>query len=198
MVAMRTRAFFGAAVACAMLALTVTACGGQSASSGSSSPSTTVATTTSSAPTSTTPAGPACTADQISVTANFGSVPTVTLPKTCSTPTSLLSKDIVAGTGTAIAKGDTINADYQLTTWSNDQMVQQSFGSQPFSTAIGVGQVIPGWDQGLIGMKAGGRRLLVVPPALGYGGQAQQGIKANETLVFIIDVHTVTAGSAGN
>jgi peptidylprolyl isomerase len=196
MVAMRTRAFFGAAVACAMLALTVTACGGQSASSGSS-PSTTVATTTS-APTSTTPSGPACTADQISVTPNVGSAPTVTLPKNCSTPTSLLSKDIVAGTGTAIAKGDTINADYQLTTWSNDKMVQQSFGTQPFSTPIGVGQVIPGWDEGLIGMKAGGRRLLVVPPALGYGGQAQQGIKANETLVFVIDVHTVTAGTAGS
>ncbi len=200
---MRIRASFGAAVACAVLALPLAACGGQSTSSGSAPTSaqptsTTNSATTSSAPTSTTPAGPPCTVDQISVTANFGSAPKVSLPKDCSAPTTLLSKDIVVGTGTAIAKGDTITADYQLTTWSNDQMVQQSFGAQPFSTAIGVGQVIPGWDQGLIGQKAGGRRLLVVPPALGYGGAAQQGIKANETLVFVIDVHAVTAGSAGN
>jgi peptidylprolyl isomerase len=172
--AMRIRASFGAAAACAMLALTLTACGKSTSTSSPSKP---------------------CTVDQITVTANFGAAPTVTLPKDCTTPTALLSKDIVTGTGTAIAKGDTISADYQLTTWSNDQMVQQSFGSQPFSTPIGVGQVIPGWDQGLIGQKANGRRLLVVPPSLGYGSQAQDGIKANETLVFVIDVHSVTAGN---
>jgi peptidylprolyl isomerase len=137
--------------------------------------------------------------DQITVTGQFGAAPTVTLPKGCATPTSLLSKDVIAGTGTAVASGDTISADYQLTTWSNDQMVQQSFGSQPFTAAIGEHQVITGWDQGLIGVKAGGRRLLVIPPALGYGNTAQNGIKANETLVFVIDVHSVTAGApAGN
>jgi peptidylprolyl isomerase len=178
MTAMRIRASFGAAVACAMLALTLTACGKSSGNT-------------------TQPAAPSkpCTVDQITVTANFGAAPTVTLPKNCTTPTKLLSKDIVPGTGTAVARGDTISADYQLTTWSNDQMVQQSFGSQPFSAPIGVGQVIPGWDTGLIGQKAGGRRLLVIPPSLGYGNTAQDGIKANETLVFVIDVHSVTAGS---
>ena len=161
-----------------MLALTLTACGKSTATPA----------------TSTAPSKP-CTVDQITVTANFGAAPTVTLPKDCTTPTTLLSKDIVTGTGTAVANGDTISADYQLTTWSNDQMVQQSFGSQPFSAPIGVGRVIPGWDTGLIGQKAGGRRLLVIPPSLGYGNQAQDGIKANETLVFVIDVHSVTAGS---
>ena len=179
---MRIRASFGAAVACAMLALTLTACGHSSAGSSGSAPS---------APSS--PSKP-CTVDQITVTANFGAAPTVTLPKDCTTPTTLLSKDIVTGTGTAVASGDTISADYQLTTWSNDKMVQQSFGGAPFSAPIGVGGVIPGWDKGLIGQKAGGRRLLVIPPSLGYGNQAQDGIKANETLVFVIDVHSVTAG----
>lgn len=179
---MRIRASFGAVAACAMLALTLTACGKPAANTSS-------------------PAAPSkpCTVDQITVTANFGAAPTVTLPKDCTAPTTLLSKDIVPGTGTAVASGDTISADYQLTTWSNDQMVQQSFGSQPFSAPIGVGRVIPGWDTGLIGQKAGGRRLLVIPPALGYGSAGQQGIKPNETLVFVIDVHSVTAGApSGN
>jgi peptidylprolyl isomerase len=191
---MRIRVFFGAAAACATVALTLTACAGQSTDSAGTLPTSASPTTTTAAAT-TTPSGPPCTIDQFTVTTNFGAAPTVTLPKNCSAPTTLLSKDIVPGTGTAVADGDTISADYQLTTWSNDQMVQQSFGSQPFSAPIGVGQVIPGWDQGLIGQKAGGRRLLVIPPSLGYGSQAQQGIKANETLVFVIDVHSVTAGA---
>ncbi|HJP76709.1 MAG TPA: FKBP-type peptidyl-prolyl cis-trans isomerase [Pseudonocardiaceae bacterium] len=190
---MRTRASLGAAVACATLALTVTACGGGTTASGSSSPTTTLSTQTT--PSTPTPSGPQCTVDQITVSGQFGAAPTVTLPKNCSTPTSLLSKDIVTGTGAAVASGDSISADYQLTTWSNDQMVQQSFGTQPFSAPIGEHRVIPGWDQGLIGVKAGGRRLLVIPPALGYGDTAQDGIKANETLVFVIDVHSVTAGA---
>jgi peptidylprolyl isomerase len=187
---MRIGAVLGTTMTCAVLVLSITACG-QSTPSGAPGAVTTQQTTTASAP-----SGPQCTVDQITVTPNFGSAPTVTLPKNCATPTTLLSKDIVTGTGPAIQKGDTISADYQLTTWSNDQMAQQSFGSQPFSTPIGVGQVIPGWDQGMIGQKAGGRRLLVVPPALGYGSTGQQGIKPNETLVFVVDVHSVTPASA--
>jgi peptidylprolyl isomerase len=198
MIAMRIRASFGAVVACAMLALTLTACGQPSASGPSSSGSSSSGSPASGSSGTSAPSKP-CAVDQITVTANFGATPTVTLPKDCATPTTLLSKDIVTGTGAAVATGDTISADYQLTTWSNDQMVQQSFGTQPFSAPIGVGRVIPGWDQGLVGTKAGGRRLLVIPPALGYGNIAQQGIKANETLVFVIDVHSVTAGApAGN
>lgn len=183
MCGMRIGAVLGVTVACAFLITSVSACGGGATASGGG-------TTSSNQPAAA--GGPQCTAAQIQVTANVGATPTVTLPKGCATPTTLLSKDIVAGTGQAVKAGDSITADYQLTTWSNDAMVQQSFGSQPFTTQIGVGQVIPGWDQGLIGLKSGGRRLLVVPPALGYGSAAQQGIKANETLVFVIDVHNVS------
>lgn len=197
MCGMRIAAMLGTAVACAFLVTSVSACGGGTASGAG----TTLSQSSSQPGASTGPAsdgqatasGPQCTAAQIHVTANVGAAPTVTLPKGCATPTTLLSRDIVAGTGQAVKAGDSITADYQLTTWSNDTMVQQSFGSQPFTTQIGVGQVIPGWDQGLIGLKAGGRRLLVVPPALGYGSTPQQGIKANETLVFVIDVHSVSA-----
>jgi peptidylprolyl isomerase len=187
---MRISATLSTAMACALLVLSISSCGQSTSAAGDA---TAKPTTTTAAPS--TAGGPECTVDQITVTPNFGSAPTVTLPKNCSTPTALLSKDIVTGTGPAIQKGDMVSVDYQLTTWSNDQMVQQSFGTQPYPTQIGVGRVIPGWDQGMIGMKAGGRRLLVVPPALGYGSTAQQGIKANETLLFVVDVHSVTAGS---
>ncbi|HEX4223329.1 MAG TPA: FKBP-type peptidyl-prolyl cis-trans isomerase [Pseudonocardiaceae bacterium] len=180
---MRIRASFGVAAAC-VLALTTTACGSAANSAASGS--------TGTLPTVTSAPRKPCTVDQIMVTANFGAAPTVTLPKDCTTPTTLLSKDIVAGTGTAVASGDTISADYQLTTWSDGKMLQQSFGGDPFNAQIGVHAVIPGWDQGLIGMKANGRRLLVVPPALGYGNTPPAGIKANETLVFVIDVHSVS------
>jgi peptidylprolyl isomerase len=179
---MRIAAAVGTFLAGALLLVSVSACGSSTNGAGASTQSTAAAT------------GPRCTADQIQVSTNVGAAPTVTLPRNCGAPTGLLSRDIVPGAGAAIKAGDTISADYQLTTWSNDAMVQQSFGSQPFSTQIGVGQVIAGWDQGLIGQKAGGRRLLVVPPSLGYGDQAQQGIKANETLVFVIDVHSVASG----
>lgn len=196
MCGMRIAAVLGATVAGVFLVTSVSACGGATTSgAGTTSSNQPAAPTTSAGPASggqAAASGPQCTAAQIQVTANVGAAPTVTLPKGCATPTTLLSRDIVAGTGQAVKAGDSITADYQLTTWSNDTMVQQSFGSQPFTTQIGVGQVIPGWDQGLIGLKPGGRRLLVVPPALGYGSTAQQGIKANETLVFVVDVHNVS------
>lgn len=193
MCGMRIAAVLGATVACAFLVTSVSACGGATASgAGATSSNQPAPSATATSDSQAAASGPQCTAAQIQVTGNVGAAPTVTLPKGCATPTTLLSRDIVAGTGQAVKAGDSITADYQLTTWSNDTMVQQSFGSQPFTTQIGVGQVIPGWDQGLIGLKSGGRRLLVVPPALGYGSTPQQGIKANETLVFVIDVHNVT------
>ena len=189
---MRIAAVLGATVACAFLVTSVSACGGTASGAGPSTSNQPAASGGRASDGQTAASGPQCTAAQIQVTANVGAAPTVTLPKGCATPTTLLSRDIVAGSGQAVKSGDSITADYQLTAWSNDTMVQQSFGSQPFTTEIGVGQVIPGWDQGLIGLKSGGRRLLVVPPALGYGGTPQQGIKANETLVFVIDVHNVS------
>jgi peptidylprolyl isomerase len=190
---MRIGTVLGAALASAFLITSVAACGNATASgAGTTSSNPPAVSTGPSSGGQPVASGPQCTAAQIKVTANVGAAPKVTLPQGCATPTSLLSRDIVAGAGQAVQAGDSITADYQLTTWSNDTMVQQSFGSQPFTTQIGVGQVIPGWDKGLIGMKSGGRRLLVVPPALGYGSTPQQGIKANETLVFVIDVHNVS------
>ena len=61
-------------------------------------------------------------------------------------------------------------------------------GRTPFSTKIGVGQVIKGWDEGVIGMKVGGKRTLTIPASLGYGSQATGGIPANSTLIFDLEL----------
>ena len=78
---------------------------------------------------------------------------------------------------------------YVLATYSSGKVVQSSWSSQPFTFTLGTGQVIPGWDEGVVGMQAGGRRELIIPPSLGYGDQAPgPGIAANDTLVFVVDV----------
>jgi peptidylprolyl isomerase len=78
---------------------------------------------------------------------------------------------------------------YVLATYSTHQVIQSSWTSQPFQLTVGVTRVIPGWSEGLIGMKVGGRRELIIPPNLGYGGLAAgPGISVNDTLVFVIDI----------
>jgi peptidylprolyl isomerase len=118
----------------------------------------------------------------------FGTAPpTVTVP-TGAPPTVLEASDLITGRGPAAKKGDTITVQYVLVSYATGQVIQSSWTSMSFSFTLGVGQVIAGWDQGVAGMKAGGRRELIIPPALGYGAQAQQGIPANSTLVFIVDL----------
>jgi peptidylprolyl isomerase len=118
----------------------------------------------------------------------FGTQPTVTVPSGAP-PTQLESTDLITGTGPAAKAGDTITVQYVLATYSSDKVVQASWTSQPFTFTLGEGQVIPGWDQGVVGMQVGGRRELVIPPALGYGDESPgQGISANDTLVFVVDL----------
>jgi peptidylprolyl isomerase len=77
--------------------------------------------------------------------------------------------------------------NYTLVTWSDKQKLDSSFDrGQPFELTLGAGMVIPGWDQGLEGVQEGTRRLLIIPPDLGYGAGGN-GIKPNETLVFVTD-----------
>jgi peptidylprolyl isomerase len=121
-----------------------------------------------------------------------GSAPTVTVPSG-TPPTSLQSADLITGTGQAAAPGDTVTVQYVLATYSSGKVIQSSWTSQPFSFMLGAGQVIPGWDKGVVGMKAGGRRELIIPPSLGYGSQSPApGIAANDTLVFVIDLLKVS------
>lgn len=133
-----------------------------------------------------------CTADDVKVTGQFGSKPTVTIPDTCSAPTTLLTKDLVPGTGAAAKAGSQLQVNYDLYTWSDKVDQQNSFASGAFPLTLGDGSVIQGWDEGLVGIKQGGRRLLIIPPDKGYGASGNQSIKPNETLVFVVDAVQVT------
>ncbi|GAB3563111.1 FKBP-type peptidyl-prolyl cis-trans isomerase [Amycolatopsis endophytica] len=128
-----------------------------------------------------------CTADDITVTGDFGTKPAITIPSGCTAPTKLLTKDLKPGTGATAEAGSTLQMDYDLVTWSDKVDQQNSFSGQPFALQLGAGTAIPGWDQGLEGIKQGGRRLLVIPPDLGYGASGNGPIKPNETLVFVVD-----------
>jgi peptidylprolyl isomerase len=117
-----------------------------------------------------------------------GQAPTVTVP-TGTPPASLESADLIDGTGATAAPGDNVTVQYVLATYSSGKVVQSSWTSKPFTFQLGAGQVIPGWDKGVVGMKVGGRRELIIPPNLGYGAQSPgPGIASNDTLVFVIDL----------
>jgi FKBP-type peptidyl-prolyl cis-trans isomerase len=76
-----------------------------------------------------------------------------------------------------------------LASYSSGMVIQSSWTSQPFQFTLGKDQVIPGWDKGVLGIRVGGRRELIIPPSLGYGAQSPgPGIASNDTLVFVIDV----------
>ena len=103
-------------------------------------------------------------------------------------------QDLVAGTGTAAASGSLLTVNY--TGWlynaakpeQKGAQFDSSLGVAPFTFTLGVNQVIAGWDRGLVGMKIGGRRRLVIPPSLGYGDARNGSIPPNATLVFDIDL----------
>jgi len=163
-------------------AVALVAVGLAGCSSASSSPTTT---TSAAPPASTVPTVPV---QSPSPAGTFGTRPTVVVP-TGTPPTQLESADLIVGHGPAAKAGDNVEVQYVLATYSSGKVVQASWDSQPFQFALGQGQVIPGWDDGVAGMKVGGRRELVIPPNLGYGNNAPgAGIAANDTLVFVVDM----------
>ncbi|GAA1901396.1 FKBP-type peptidyl-prolyl cis-trans isomerase [Lapillicoccus jejuensis] len=122
------------------------------------------------------------------VTFASGKGPTITVPKTAA-PTTLVSQLLVEGTGATVKAGQNLTVQYTGATWADGKVFDSSWTKgSPFSFPVGQGQVIKGWDTGLVGKKVGSRVLLVVPPAQGYGAQAQGSIPANSTLVFVVDV----------
>jgi peptidylprolyl isomerase len=124
-----------------------------------------------------------------SISKDLGERPQLAIP-TGGTPTTLVKKDIVTGSGPAVKKGDRVNVQYVGALWSTGQEFDASWnGGQPFSFTLGEGGVIAGWDAGVPGMRPGGRRLLVIPPDLGYGEQGSPPtIGPNETLAFVVDL----------
>lgn len=129
------------------------------------------------------------------VTAQSGQAPVVTVPKT-SPPATLSVTTLIKGSGPALHNGDTVVAQYVGVNWRTGQAFGSSWPSAtrptslPFSFQLG-GQVVKGWSLGLRGVPVGSRVMLVIPPALAYGpqgGQPSAGIKATDSLVFVIDI----------
>ena len=120
-----------------------------------------------------------------SVTNNAGEAPTIT-PPTGAAPATLQSVDIIEGTGAEVLATSTLTVHYTLMSWSDGQILESSWTSgQPATFPLS--GVIAGWQQGLPGAKAGGRRLLVIPPSLGYGVVPGHPLEA-ETLIFSVDI----------
>lgn len=105
-------------------------------------------------------------------------------------PTELQITDITEGDGAEAKAGSTISAHYVGVAHSTGEEFDASYNrGDPLSFKLGVGQVIAGWDQGIEGMKVGGRRKLIIPPSLGYGDRgAGASIKPGETLIFVVDL----------
>ncbi len=118
--------------------------------------------------------------------------PTVEIPDG-PPPTELVIEDLVVGEGSEAQAGTSPSMQYVGHSWSTGKQFDASWDrGQPFSFRLGEGQVIQGWDQGVAGMKEGGRRVLVIPSDLGYGPQGSPPtIPAAATLVFVVDLEKV-------
>ena len=116
--------------------------------------------------------------------------PVVTLPNGAA-PTKLVAQPLIKGKGAVIKAGQSLTVNYVGVIWPGGKIFDSSFASgKTAEFVIGEGQVIKGWDQGLVGQTVGSRMLLVIPPDLGYGAQGNSsgGIKGSDTLVFVVDV----------
>jgi peptidylprolyl isomerase len=115
--------------------------------------------------------------------------PKVEVPKG-KPPKKLVIKDIKKGTGKEATDGSTVSVQYVGVLYDGGKQFDASWDrGEPFSFPLGAGQVIQGWDEGVKGMKVGGRRELIIPPDLGYGEQgAGADIPPNATLIFVVDL----------
>ncbi|HEX3567583.1 MAG TPA: FKBP-type peptidyl-prolyl cis-trans isomerase [Acidimicrobiales bacterium] len=115
--------------------------------------------------------------------------PTVTIPDE-QAPTELIIEEIEEGSGPEAQAGAEVQVHYVGVAWSNGSEFDSSWDRQEhFEFPLGAGHVIAGWDQGVAGMRVGGRRRLTIPPHLGYGSRGAGGaIGPNETLVFVVDL----------
>ena len=131
-------------------------------------------------------------ADQVSTPGTFGKRPAVKVPSG-SPPSQLESSDLIVGTGATAQSGQTVTVQYDGYSWTTKKEFDASWNrGQTFNFPLGQGQVIQGWDQGVAGMKVGGRRELIIPPSLAYGAQTPTpAIAANDTLIFVVDLVSV-------
>ena len=117
--------------------------------------------------------------------------PTITVPSDTAPPTQLVSQVLIKGAGPAVTAGQTVTVHYTGVIWASGKQFDSSWDrGTPLDTVIGKGQVIAGWDEGLVGQTVGSQVLLVIPPDKGYGstGQESAGISGTDTLVFVVDI----------
>jgi peptidylprolyl isomerase len=152
----------------------------------------TAATSTATVSSSTTSSASATTTSNTPLPAALKTKPKVSIPSG-PPPTKLVVKDLIKGTGPTAQPGSTVNVQYVGELYKGGKQFDASWNDgsgQPVSLPLS--GVIKGWQQGIPGMKVGGRRELIIPPSLGYGSTAQSKIPANSTLVFVIDLHGVS------
>jgi peptidylprolyl isomerase len=139
----------------------------------------TTSTATSSTPTASTPKPPS----------PLSKKPVVTVPSGPA-PTKLVTKDLITGTGPAAKSGSRLTVNYVGVLYKGGKEFDSSWKrNQPFPFQLGQGAVIKGWDEGLVGMKVGGRRELIIPPDLAYGKTGSPPtIPPNSALVFVVDL----------
>lgn len=123
------------------------------------------------------------------VAGKLGEKPKVTIPAV-DPAAALVTKTLIEGSGAEVKSGDLLVADYVGLTWDGKEFDSSFTRGSPAAFPIGVGQVIQGWDAGLVGQKVGSRVVLTIPPSLGYGeaGQPSAGIEGDDTLVFVVDL----------
>ncbi len=175
----------------ALFALALSGCGSESEPAAESDAATPTPAATEATP------EPAAGADSVTVAGvqianakDLDQEPVITVTEGAEPPQELISRDLVKGDGARIASGDEVSVRYTGVSWSTGEKFDASWdrGNEPITFPIGVGQVIPGWDQGVPDMRVGGRRLLIIPPDLGYGeAGSPPAIAGNETLIFVID-----------
>ncbi len=125
----------------------------------------------------------------VQVTTNAGEAPTIT-PPSGDAPTTLIIEDVIVGSGAEVVATSTLTLHYTLMKWSDGSILESSWSSGTPST-FQLSGLIQGWQQGLPGAKVGGRRLLVIPPALGYGAMAGHPLE-KDTLIFAVDIIAVS------
>jgi peptidylprolyl isomerase len=159
---------------CAALALAIAGCGGGDSSTAQSTSESTNAQKPDQADT------------------NLNKKPKVSVPSG-PPPKQLEAKELVEGSGAEAKSGDEVTVQYVGVGYESGEEFDASWDrGEPFTFTLGEGQVIPGWDQGVEGMKVGGRRELVIPPNLAYGSTGSPPvIGPNETLIFVIDLLAV-------
>ena len=119
------------------------------------------------------------------VSAVAGQTPIISKPEG-TPPAELTFTDVIVGTGAEVLPTSTLTVHYTLMAWSTGKIIESSWSGQPATFPLA--QVVEGWQKGLPGAKEGGRRLLILPPSMGYGAAGAGPIGPNETLIFAVDI----------